>query len=43
MPKELENIVKTLKKEHPDWDDNKIWAIATSAYQKKKSINPKKK
>jgi hypothetical protein len=36
MPKKVEDIVAALKREHPDWPDAKIYAIANAAYNKMK-------
>jgi hypothetical protein len=34
MPKKLDSIVSSLKKQHPDWPESKVWAIANSTYKK---------
>lgn len=34
MPKKVDDIVAALKRDHPDWSDSKIYAIANAAYNK---------
>ena len=41
MPKEIDRLVKKIKKNNPDYDDAKAFATAWSIYCK--SINPKSK
>lgn len=33
-PKKVEEIVKELKREHPDWPEDRIWATAYYIYNK---------
>jgi len=34
MPEEVDRIFKGIKKEHPEYDDSKCWALAYSSYNK---------
>lgn len=36
MPKKVDDIVAALRREHPDWSDAKVYAIANAAYNKLK-------
>jgi hypothetical protein len=36
MPKKVDNIVAALKRDHPDWSESKVYAIANAAYNKMK-------
>jgi hypothetical protein len=36
MPKKLDDIVNSLKRENPTWSESKVWAIAQSTYKKVK-------
>jgi len=34
MPQKLDDIVKALKKKHPDWPESRVWATAQAQYKK---------
>ena len=33
MPNKVDYIVKALKREHPDWDEEKVWAVAYDTFK----------
>jgi len=33
MPRKLDDIVKALKKKHPDWPESRVWATAQKVYK----------
>jgi hypothetical protein len=34
MPKKVDDIVAALRRQHPDWSDEKLYAIANATYNK---------
>lgn len=34
MPKKVDEIVDALRRQHPDWSDEKVYAIANATYNK---------
>jgi hypothetical protein len=34
MPKKVDDIVAALKRQHPEWSDAKVYAIANATYNK---------
>lgn len=37
MPAAVDKIVRGIKKDHPDWPEEKVWAIAYSVYKKEQN------